>query len=82
LLRPPTPLSLQIAADMDDLKAKVAQRKHDLDVKSAAHHSKLLDEYASLAIDYANASIEQAKVAVLDAIVGHIEAEKAKRTAA
>ena len=75
-------LKAKIAADMDDLKSKVAQRKHDLDVKSAANHSKLLDEYASLAIDYANASIEQAKVAVLDAIVGHIEAEKTKRTAA
>jgi hypothetical protein len=75
-------LKAKIAADMDDLKATVAQRKHDLDFKSAANHSKLLDEYASLAIDYANASIEQAKVAVLDAIVGHIEAEKAKSTAA
>jgi hypothetical protein len=72
----------KIAADMDDLKSKVAQRKHDLTVKRAANYSQLLDEDASFAIDYAIASIEQVKVAVLDAIVGPIEVEKAKRTAA
>jgi hypothetical protein len=52
---------------MDDLKSKVAQRKHDLSVKRAANYSELLDEDASFAIDYAAASIEQAKVAVFDA---------------
>ena len=67
---------------MNDLKSKVAQRKHELSVKHAANYSQLLDEDASFAIDYAIASIEQAKMAVLDAIVGHLEAEKAKRTAA
>jgi predicted nucleic acid-binding Zn-ribbon protein len=75
-------LKAKIAADMDDLKSKVAQRKHDLDVKAAASYSRLLDEDASFAIDYAIASIEQAKVAVLDAIAAHLEVEKAKRTAA
>jgi prophage DNA circulation protein len=75
-------LKAKIAADMDDLKSKVVQRKHDLSVKRAANYSQLLDEDASFAIDYAIASIEQAKVAVLDAIVGRIEVEKAKRTAA
>ena len=75
-------LKAKIAADMDDLKSKVGQRKHDLSVKRAANYSQLLDEDASFAIDYAAASIEQAKVAVLDAIAGHIEVEKAKRTAA
>ena len=44
--------------------------------------AQLLDEDASFAIDYAIASIEQAKVAVLDAIAGHLEVEKAKRAAA
>jgi hypothetical protein len=72
----------KIAADMGDPKSKVAQRKHDLDVKGAVNYSRLLDEDASFAIDYAIASIEQAKVAVLDAIAGHLEVEKAKRTAA
>ena len=75
-------MKAKIAADMDDLKSKVAQRKHDLSIKRAANYSQLLDEDASFAIDYAIASIEQAQVAVLDAIAGHIEVEKAKRTAA
>ncbi len=75
-------LKAKIAADVDDLKSKVAQRKHDSSVKRAANYAQLLDEDASYAIDYAIASIEQAKVAVLDAIVGHVEVEKAKRTAA
>ena len=65
---------------MDNLKSKVAQRKHDLGVKRAANYAQLLDEDASLAIDYAIASVDQAKVAVLDAIAGHLEV--AKRTAA
>ena len=63
---------------MDDLKSKVAHRKHDLSVKRAANYSQLLDEDASFAIDYAIVSIEQAKVAVLDAIAGHIEVEKSR----
>ena len=75
-------LKAKIAADIDNLKSKVAQKKHDLDVKRAANYAELLDEDASFAIDYAIASIEQAKVAVLDAIAGRIEVEKAKRTAA
>ena len=75
-------MKAKIAADLDDLKSKVGQRKHDLNVKRAANYAQLLDEDASFAIDYATASIEQAKVAVLDAIAGHIEVEKAKRTAA
>jgi hypothetical protein len=74
-------MKAKITADMDDLKLKVAQRKHDLTVKRAANYSELLDEDASFAIDYAAASIEQAKVAVLDAIAGHLEVENGKRTA-
>ena len=75
-------MKAKIAADIDDLKSKVAERKHDLTVKRAANYAQLLDEDASFAIDYAIASIEQAKVAVLDAIAGHLEVEKAKRAAA
>ena len=75
-------MKAKIAADMDQLKSKVAQRKHDLSVKRATNYSQLLDEDASFAVDYAIASIEQAKVAVLDAIAGHLEVEKAKRAAA
>ena len=73
-------MKAKIAADMDDLKSKAAQRKHDLSVKRAANYAELLDEDASFAIDYAISSIEQAKLAVLDAIAGHLEV--AKRTAA
>ena len=75
-------LKAKVAADVDDLKSKVAQRKHDLNVKLATNYSQLLDEEATFAIDYAIVSIEQAKVAVLDAIAGHIEVEKAKHAAA
>ena len=75
-------MKAKIAADMVDLKSKVAQRKHDLSIKRAANYSQLLDEDASFAIDYAIASIEQAKVAVLDSIAGHLEVEKAKHTTA
>ena len=75
-------LKAKIDADIDNLKSKVAQKKHDLGVKRAANYAELLDEDASFAIDYAIATIEQAKVAVLDAIAGHLEVEKAKRTAA
>jgi hypothetical protein len=75
-------MKAKIAADMDDLRSKVTQRKHDLSVKLAANYAQLLDEDAAFAIDYAIASIEQAKVAVLDAVAGHLEVEKANRTAA
>ena len=75
-------MKAKIAADMDGLKSKVAQRKHDLNVKRAANYSQLLDENAAFAIDYAVASVELAKMAVLDAIAGHLEVEKAKRAAA
>jgi hypothetical protein len=71
-------LRAKIAADMDALKAKVAQRKHDRGVKHAENYSEMLDNEASIAIDYAVASIEQAKVAVLDAIAGRAEVIKAK----
>ena len=75
-------LKAKIAGDIDNLKSKVAEKKHDLDVKRAANYAEGLDEDASFAIDYAIASIEQAKVAVLDAIAGRLAVEKAKRTAA
>jgi hypothetical protein len=37
------------------------------------------EEDAEVAIDYANASIEQARLAVLDAIIGRVELEQARR---
>ncbi len=71
-------LKAKIAADMDSLKANIAQRKQDRGVKRADDHAKRLEQEAVVAVDYAIASIEQAKLAVLDAVVGRIEAEETK----
>jgi len=68
----------KIAADMDALKADVAQAKHDRDVKSAEKHAERLEWEADFAIDYAIASIEQAGFAAIDAIAGRVKAEQVK----
>ena len=69
----------KLAADMNALKADVAHAKHDFDVRYAENHAERLEWEAGFAIDYAIASVEQAKWAVLDAIVGRVEAEQAKQ---
>jgi hypothetical protein len=69
-----------IAADADALKAGVAQRKRELDAKLAEKQADRLEWEAGFAIDYAIGSVEQARLAVLDAIVGRVEAEEAKRS--
>jgi len=69
----------KIAADMNALKADVAQAKHDWDVKRTENHAERLEWEAGFAIDYAIASVEQAKLAVLDAIDGRWAAEQAKQ---
>jgi hypothetical protein len=68
----------KVAADMDALKADVAQAKHDRDVKSAEKHAERLEWEADFAIDYAIASIEQAGFAAIDAIAGRVKAEQVK----
>jgi hypothetical protein len=65
---------------MDAWNAKIAQLKHDRGVKRADNHAERLEWEASFAVDYAIAAIEEAKSAVLDALVGRIEAEEAKRS--
>jgi hypothetical protein len=72
-------LKAKVTADIDAFKAGVAQRKRELDVKLAEKQAEGLEWEAGCAIDYAIGSIEQAKYAVLDAIVGRVEAEEAKR---
>ena len=72
-------LKTKVSADMDAWNAKIAQLKHDRGVKRADNHAERLEWEASFAVDYAVAAIEEAKAAVLDAIVGRIEAEQAKR---
>jgi hypothetical protein len=68
----------KIDADMNTLKADVAQVGHDLDTRRAENRAERLEWEAGFAIDYAIASVEQARLATLDAIVGRIEAEQAK----
>ena len=69
----------KVDADVNALKANVAQAKHDLGAKRAENYAEELEWEAGVAIDYAVASVEQAKYAVLDAIAGRVEAEEAKR---
>ena len=68
----------KIAADINVLKADVAHKKHDVDVKLAESHANQLETDASFAIGYAIASIEQAEWAVLDAVVARANAQKVK----
>jgi ElaB/YqjD/DUF883 family membrane-anchored ribosome-binding protein len=69
----------KIDADMNSLRANVAQVKHDRDVRRAENRADRLEWEAGFAIDYAIASVEQAKLAVLDAIDGRLDAEEAKQ---
>ena len=73
-----TAIRTKIAADIDTLKAGAARAKHDLDARQAGSHAERLEWEAGVAVDYAIASVEQAKLAVLDAVAGRVEAEKAK----
>ncbi|MBS3652365.1 hypothetical protein KEU06_27620 [Pseudaminobacter sp. 19-2017] len=68
----------KINADKAALKAGIAERKHERDVKHAENHAKALEMEASLAVDYAVASIDQAELAVYDAIVARAEADRKK----
>jgi len=72
-------LQAKIAADMDALKAGIAERKHERDVRRTENYAERLEWEAGFAIDYAVASIEQAKLAVLDAIAGRVQAEEIRR---
>jgi hypothetical protein len=73
-------LKAKVAADIDAWNGKIGQLKHDRGVERAENHAERLEWEASFAVDYAVAAIEEAKSAVLDAIVGRIEAEGARRS--
>ena len=73
-------LKTKVSADMDAWNARIAQLKHDRGVKRADNHAERLEWEASFAVDYAVAAIEEAKSAILDAIVGRIEAEDTRRS--
>jgi len=63
----------KVAADINTLKADVAHKKHDLDVKLAENYADRLESEASFAIDYAVASVEQVQWAVLDAVAARAQ---------
>jgi ElaB/YqjD/DUF883 family membrane-anchored ribosome-binding protein len=69
----------KISADIDTFNANLALHKHDRAVKRADNYAEVLEQEAACSVDYAIASIEQAKLAVLDAIVGRMEAEQTRR---
>ncbi len=73
-------LKTKVAADMDAWNAKIAELQHDRGVRRAENHAERLEWEASFAVNCAVAAIEEAKSAVLDALVGRIEAEKTKRS--
>ena len=73
-------LKAKVAADMNFMKSNIAEFKQERDVKRAESRAERLEREATFAIDYAIASVEQAKLAVLDAVIGRVEAEKAKNT--
>lgn len=74
-----TAVKAKIADDVNHLKADVAHKKHERDVKRAESRAEQLEWEAGFAIDYAVASVEQAKLAVLDALDGRLAAEEAKQ---
>jgi len=71
-----TAVRAKIAADVDGLKARVAEAKCDVDVRHAENRADRLEWEARVAIDYAIASVEQAKLAVLDAVSSRAKAEQ------
>jgi vacuolar-type H+-ATPase subunit I/STV1 len=68
----------KVSADVDSLKARIAEHKQERDVKRAEKRAEELEDEAAFAIDYAVSSIEQARLAALDAIAGRLEADAAK----
>ena len=72
-------MKAKIAADMNALKAEIAEAKHERDVKHAEQRVDRLEWEAAFAVDYAIAAVEQAKLAVLDAVDGRCAAEEGKR---
>ncbi|HEX2843373.1 hypothetical protein [Hyphomicrobium sp.] len=69
----------KIRSDMENLKHKIDEKRQERGTQRAESRADVLEWEAACSVDYAIASIEQAKLAVLDAMVGRTEAEKAKR---
>jgi hypothetical protein len=73
-----TTVRAKVAADIDSLKANVAEAKHEADARLAEGRADRLEWEASVAVDYAIASVEQARLAVLDAVSSRTQAEQAR----
>jgi hypothetical protein len=71
-------LKAKISSDLQSLKTRVKEDKREHDVRRAEKRADKLEDEAAFAIDYANTSIEQAQLAVLDAIIGRLEADDAR----
>jgi hypothetical protein len=71
-------LQAKVVSDLETFKAGIEERKRDRAIKRAENYAERLEDEAAFSIDYAISAVEQAKLAVLDAIVGRVEAEQAK----
>ena len=71
----------KVAADVDNLKARVASKQRSIDATIAENVAEDAEDNAHWAIDYAIASVEQAKLAVFDAISARLDANEAARVA-
>ena len=69
----------KVAADVDNLKARVASKGRAIDARIAENDAEVAEDNASWAINYAIASVEQAKLAVFDAISARLDANEAAR---
>jgi hypothetical protein len=68
----------KVSNDLHSLKARIEEQKQERDLRRAEKRADKLEREAGAAIDYANASIEQAQLAVIDAIIGRLEADEAR----
>jgi hypothetical protein len=73
-------MQAKIVADIDVLKANAADRRQERGARRGEEHAGKLEREAAFAIDYAIVSIEQAKLAVIDAVIGRMEAQQARQS--
>ena len=72
-------LQERIGADVEDIKAGIAERQHARDVDEAERAATAAEERAERAVAFAAAAVQTAGLAVLDAAVARRDAEAAKR---
>jgi hypothetical protein len=72
----------KVAADLNRLKANLADQRPDRPGERADKRAARLQSEAAIAIDYARAAIEDAKLAALDAVIAKLDTGDARATAA